>query len=566
MIASSIIRAFEKDLREHLLACGKAQLDYQNCKTGKKYTLRLREGGQPIHGEADALGFIDLAEVCEQNADQIGIELDDIGYIAAFARDFKALRNDVAHSRNVTSEELTRMQQSITYIYNRSHKGGGGVRFSISGSLIKKGFVPSSEDLQAYATSAEAQAQQAALRRRNQVNLAQSNRVAATLLDYYAGGDKPRPGDTCYASYQTATGTRRLLTFASRECWNRVFIDSPPAQIRSGYIDPEMVPLPESGPTRHTPHRIKMGRYDLLDLGPYCLRSVETYADGLQLNFSEMPFFTWCDRYSDLEDEYVSQIPALLDEDKVPTNADLPLREQFLPHLESVFDSASRLTAGGVVVLTVIPIDEAASDALLLIEQRSTEVADGQGLLTTIPRGFHDRFASSHKDYDLEQTVMREVAEEVFNKSGLHKGEVDTEAYFDACPPVADLRRSGAYTLRPSSFGFDLLKGNYTVTYLLLVQDCTWWPRFRQYQGMNYEFSMSGGSKSVLLSDTLRLERLMGRPDWTTEGYVAFIEGLRQLPQTFEQAGLNALAYRAREVAELLPTLHWTSPDDAFWR
>ena len=380
------------------------------------------------------------------------------------------------------------------------------------------------------------------------------NRAATYLLKYYASALPVSVSDACFARYDRNGQTSTYLPLASRLSWVQAVEGG--LSIESVYHSPLRHPLPATASLSHTPYRMTLG-HQYSDGDIFSAREMNLTGDTLHLTFSETKFLPWRDRFGDLQDEFVMQIPKMF-AGQAPT---FNLRNALLPSLESVFDVSQRLNAGGVVVLTVFP--NAAGDAEVLVEPRSGQVSDGQGLLTTIPRAFHDSFVRARGDYQPATTVFREIAEEIFGRDPHKAGQTTTDAYLMACEPVAELLDLKHFQLKPTGVMFDLLKGNYTLTYLLLVTDETWWRRYQSQQSMNEEFDGAGQATSFHLSWTDEIEELTLRSDWTFEGYYAFVEGLRALKPLAEKLNLNSrlieYADRARDV---LPDLVWVPAAD----
>ncbi|MXV21971.1 hypothetical protein [Deinococcus xianganensis] len=507
------------------------------------------------------LGFADLGDIYKDNPEKLKISEKEAVEIAKFIKKFRELRNSTAHSNKINDNEFEELKKEIMYIRNMIKKGSSSIKLELTDDLVRKGFVPGPDDLRAYAQNETATTHRQAIGRRNKASLEESNQLASNIIDYYKQHNLSTQS-TIYAMYRSKEEKERILAFASKKEWVEIFESNKDPSVLSYYIDPSDQQLPEVPHIMHTPHRVSMGRFDLMDLGPYSLRNIRVTGKDIELYFSEMSFYEWNDRYGDLEDEFISSVPDLLDRKKGLRDINFDLRNRYLPDLGTVFNFNNRLAAGGVVVLTIIPTDIDANNALILVEERSGDVSDGRELLTTIPRGFHDRFASSRDDYHLETTVLREVAEEVFNRSGLRNGEIDTQVYLEASPPIADLMGSQKYILMPTGFGIDLLKGNYTVTYLLLVTDKSWWRKYRHSQSLNYEFKQNGESRRLMLSETKQLERILQRPDWTSEGFFAFVEGLRALPRVLKTANLMNLKTPAEAAERVLPKLEWVPFSD----
>lgn len=115
-----------------------------------------------------------------------------------------------------------------------------------------------------------------------------------------------------------------------------------------------------------------------------------------------------------------------------------------------------------------------AGEQRYFLRQRSEQVADGSGLYHIVPSMV---FQPSHEDpfhpqsYCLESMILREVAEELFDRD---ENNQDSVLY----PEVADLKRlldSGGATLMATGVAMDLLCLRPEILALCWIKDCSWY-------------------------------------------------------------------------------------------
>ncbi|MGH9196727.1 MAG: hypothetical protein ACRD1T_13410, partial [Acidimicrobiia bacterium] len=106
----------------------------------------------------------------------------------------------------------------------------------------------------------------------------------------------------------------------------------------------------------------------------YRLLNIEVKPNSIRGAVSLLPFAEYALTMDLLEGELTEAIAA----NSVTRSGSLPLRDRYLPDLESAFDISGRLCAGGVLALCAIarPSDpyRGAADYVLLVQQRSSNV------------------------------------------------------------------------------------------------------------------------------------------------------------------------------------------------
>lgn len=221
-----------------------------------------------------------------------------------------------------------------------------------------------------------------------------------------------------------------------------------------------------------------------------------------------------------------------------PRPGSLPLRDQYLPDLDSVLDISSRLCAGGVLALCAIarPADayRGAADYVLLVQERSGHVLNAAHQLAVIPKGFHKPLADYRADAQVGATLRREMEEELFGRS-----DIDTTVSPRvAAVPMHPSRLSepmrwltgvpGALRMECTGFGLNLVSGNYEFACLVVIDDEEFWHRYGGHIEANWE---SAGLHLYSSLDGELLAELVTDACWSNEGLFALLLGLRRLKE-----------------------------------
>lgn len=213
-----------------------------------------------------------------------------------------------------------------------------------------------------------------------------------------------------------------------------------------------------------------------------------------------------------------------------------PLRDKYLPNLDTVVNVAGRVCAGGVLSLVAIarPSDpfRGAADYALIVQTRSDQVVNAAGKLAVVPKGFHQPLTDPRADVRIGATLRRELEEELFGRS-----DVDTSAGpARAASPMHPGRWSvpmrwledepGRMRMECSGFGLNLVSGNYEFATLIVIEDEEFWPRFGGQLEANWEASgltLYSSLDGELVTDLVQQEA------WSNEGLFALLQGLRRL-------------------------------------
>lgn len=220
------------------------------------------------------------------------------------------------------------------------------------------------------------------------------------------------------------------------------------------------------------------------------------------------------------------------------TSNGLPLRDRYLPDLDTVLDFPGRLCAGGVLALCAIarPADpnRGPADYALLVQERSAHVLNGARRLAVIPKGFHQPLKDVRADARIGATLRREMEEELFGRS-----EVDSTAGNSrVAAPMHPSRLTGPMRwlsddparmrLECTGFGVNLVSGNYEFASLIVIEDDDFWPLFGGDVEANWE---AAGLRLYSSLDRESVSELISDESWSNEGLFAFLQGLRRLSE-----------------------------------
>lgn len=217
----------------------------------------------------------------------------------------------------------------------------------------------------------------------------------------------------------------------------------------------------------------------------------------------------------------------------------LPLRDRYLPNLDSVTRIDQRLCVGGALALCAIarPADPRRgreADYLLLVQKRSGNVLNAAHRLAVIPKGFHGPLIDYSDDVQLVSTLEREMEEELFGRTDVDNTHTDPRA----ADPMHPSRLSApmrwldehpeTWTIECTGFGFNLVSGNFEAASLITITDEDWWRQFGGHVEANWESSALRQYSSL---DRNTLTQLVNDPSWSSEGLFAFAQSLRRLAE-----------------------------------
>lgn len=217
----------------------------------------------------------------------------------------------------------------------------------------------------------------------------------------------------------------------------------------------------------------------------------------------------------------------------------LPLRDRYLPTIDSVIDLSSRLCTGGVLALFAIARPASShgkTDYMVLVQERSQIVVNAPRQLAVVPKGFHQPLTDYQADAQLRNSLLRELEEELFGRE-----DVDGTANARrAAAPMHPGRMSEPMTwlfgnadrmhLYCTGFGLNMVSGNYEFSCLLSILDEKFWSSFGGHVETNWE---SKALRTCSIHDTDAITVLLNDETWTNEGLFAFSSGLRSLSNQF---------------------------------
>ncbi len=232
----------------------------------------------------------------------------------------------------------------------------------------------------------------------------------------------------------------------------------------------------------------------------------------------------------------------------------MPLRDRYLPGLNSVVDTSHRLCAGGPLALCAIarPADpfRGEADYVLLVQERSGNVLNAARRLAVIPKGFHQPMTDFRADAQLGATLRREMDEELFGRDDID----NTVSEQRAADPMHPSRLSAPMQwlvdepsrlrMECTAFGINLLSGNYEFPGLIVIEDEEFWRQFGGRIEANWE---AAGLRQYSSLDDELLTELIGDVAWSNEGLFALLQGLRRLGEVGgERVKLPSIAWEVR--------------------
>lgn len=219
------------------------------------------------------------------------------------------------------------------------------------------------------------------------------------------------------------------------------------------------------------------------------------------------------------------------------TLGSLPLRDRYLPDVDSVLGVADRLCAGGALALCAFarPADpyRGPADYVLLVQERSGSVVNAVRQLAVIPKGFHQPLTDFRGDARIAATLRREMEEELFGREDID----NTINALHSADPMHSARLSepmrwllkenpGALRMECTGFGLNLVSGNFEFACLIVVDSEDFWDRFGGQIETGWESSSLRQYSSM---DSESLTELAHDDGWSNEGLFAFLQGLRRL-------------------------------------
>lgn len=232
-------------------------------------------------------------------------------------------------------------------------------------------------------------------------------------------------------------------------------------------------------------------------------------------------------------------------------SAALPLRDHYLPDLDTALNVGGRLTAGGALALCAFaraadPF-RGPADYVLLVQERSGHVINAARRLAVIPKGFHQPLADFRADTQVGATLRREMEEELFGRHDIDNTVSDQRSADPMHPSRLSepmrwlLAEPDRLRMECTGFGLNLVSGNFEFPSLIVVDDEEFWARYGGLIEANWESANLRQFSSV---DTEMMIGLVNDPAWSNEGLFALLQGLRRL-QEIGDSRVN------------LPTIEW---------
>ncbi|SEQ09440.1 hypothetical protein SAMN05216188_10241 [Lentzea xinjiangensis] len=216
----------------------------------------------------------------------------------------------------------------------------------------------------------------------------------------------------------------------------------------------------------------------------------------------------------------------------------LPLRDRYLPNLDSVLNVGDRLTAGGTLALCAFarPADpfRGPADYVLLVQERSGHVINAARRLAVIPKGFHQPLVDFRADTQVGATMRREMEEELFGRHDIDNTVADQRSADPMHPsrlsePMRWLASEpGRLRMECTGFGLNLVSGNFEFPLLIVVDDEEFWQRYGGQIEANWE---TANLRQYSSADGELVEELVADVAWSNEGLFALLQGLRRLKE-----------------------------------
>ena len=210
--------------------------------------------------------------------------------------------------------------------------------------------------------------------------------------------------------------------------------------------------------------------------------------------------------------------------------AETPLRDAWLPTVESGLAFERRVCVGGPVCLVAIADGD---QYQLLVQERSNQVLNVTGALAVIPKAFHQPIVDAYGETRISTTIERELEEELFGRVDLEQRLVESMRRaaplhpFNASAPMKWLRgHPDSWRMECTGFGINMVTGNYEFSCLVVIEDPAWWTGYGHLLEANWEASRLHRYSSL---DIDGIMHLIGDTRWSNEGLFALIEGLRRL-------------------------------------
>lgn len=287
----------------------------------------------------------------------------------------------------------------------------------------------------------------------------------------------------------------------------------------------------------HLLHTIELMNLRLWGGPIYRLLNVDLSSRLTKSSFAEVDFLHYRFTVGLVVDELVDALSKYdFSVDKVLANANslLPVRNRVLPDGQSLLNFRERICAGGITMVFAMPRPKPYNDFIFPIQQRSASVADGQGMLSIIPRGFHESLTDQQKDVAPSISCYREVYEELFGGKEVekHTERLRHDWFFGERQMRWFIDHKESYELICTCFGVDMVSGNYQFGTVLIIHDEEYWDTFGREMEANWE-GKERTTRIISTKDSAAVEKLIKQGNWTGEGLQTLCEGLFYLKKKY---------------------------------
>jgi hypothetical protein len=358
--------------------------------------------------------------------------------------------------------------------------------------------------------------------------------VAEELARYYS------PCPPGYAAYSGIYGEKRLLTsILTRSDWLDLRLELGTEHEQAGLITQSgrhtaFDDVSVSAAVRRVAMAIAVGS-KIVNSALYRLHSAVVSASELSFTFGLTEFIAYALTTDLLESELIDALVQGLP--LAPAN--LPLRQRYLPTADSVVDVSGRLCAGGSLALFAAARPKQRGrerDYVVLVQERSGQVLNAARQLAVIPKSFHQPLVDFSDDTRISASLHRELEEELFGRQdmdstlggGMHADPLHLSRLSQPMRWLIENPEHERWRMECTSFGFNLVSGNYEVASLVVIDDEEWWNRFAGHIEANWE---SDRLQRYSTRDAATIGSLVHDGSWSNEGLFAFLQGLRRLAE-----------------------------------
>jgi len=253
---------------------------------------------------------------------------------------------------------------------------------------------------------------------------------------------------------------------------------------------------------------------------------------GTTMYFGLTSYFKYRFTTGLIEDELIDALLSKKDDYFLLENRSkyFPLREKYMPSIDSFDDFKSRICVGGMGCLVAFARAFPYNDYVIPLQVRSRKVASNPGLYSVIPHFFHQSGIQNHtEEVQIHWTVIRELYEEIFGgiEATKNSGYIRHDWYAGQCPGIKYLQEHfNSWSLEYLGFGINAITGNYECVGLLCIHDPSYWEHF------SYDMKRIWESEKVELVSSKDLSKIawhLHSGKWADAGLFSFSLGIRRL-------------------------------------